>query len=234
MHFQIYIPGLTGHHQHRMAEVGLGHLYADAEYLPVPLNGPDGGSGGVLSWGNAKGQHDLSGVEWTPAVPDPAKALPAGRYYVGTRPGSLPTPAELAYATQLQGRTVRLGDGRDWLIPAAAMVPRGYGLTADGSGINTSVIPQWEWFWDLSQHWFDELILSDEGGQNIAVDRSVFDYATVAMGINYRVVPEIVSQLCLLTTESLASVLLTTVSGHEINQERINRKKKDRESHVGE
>lgn len=148
-------------------------------------------------------------------------------YYLDAKPG----PADLARGKQLDGASVELGDGNQWLIPIARSaataddgiawhvnVPRGMALGADGKWAMGSVLERYRGLWDLCVGYLEVRIGSSEGTRKqiggrevVEVDFNQFpDLATAAtavLGHNYVVGPAEASALGLWTTDTITAVM---------------------------
>lgn len=227
--FFIYIPGDDRADPRKLDAVGLKHLKAGANFIPAP-EGPDGKRGVVISW-----PHNSNGPvafmsqqqEWFPSDAD--GTLAAGRYWIGFTKGALPTPVDLVRDAQFNGSLVTLGDGFQWRIPAAGMLPKK--SQRDSSGTWSFVVrQQFAQYWQDSCEWRTVLacIFANSGEaiaeRMISVNANCCDYLTRALSINYLIVPEIVSRLELFGTDTILPALLATVDGAVINEQEFQKK----------
>ena len=148
---------------------------------------------------------------WVPTDnPLPKDAADADRPWIGMFNDNRPTPAELLRADALDGHTVRLADGNDWLIPVA----RGFHETQGAGLVNVCRLPRairrvgGEWqregvlgryaaLWAGAVRWWDYYTgkveaAADPGADGettpvpLSFDESL-DLATLALATNYRV-----------------------------------------------
>lgn len=222
MHFQIYVPRPDMSVVPSLAAAGLAELQAGAEH--VEAAGPDGGRGYVYAWRKPTDACRDHGYfpdrqTWIPSKP-------AGRYYVGLWNDAPPTPAELARPRPLEGSPVGLGDGREWLIPAAARVPRDCVL--DDDGVPAFVVGErCRAFWDESERFFRDLVLADVEARKLVIDADWWAYLCRALAMNYRVVPELVSHLRLFDTDTMFAAVMATVDGLRIREAEAQKKTAD-------
>lgn len=225
MHYLIFIPGSTVPNKKRLGDVGLSDHSQGAFMSPCP-HGPMGLSGVLAFW-----QHsNLNGYfpsqqEWIASYE--ATSSDAGAYWVGLANNDLPQPNELIRNEVQEGSYVTLGDGKQWLIPAARLLPRDYVCRANGQWTG-DVFEQFKGYWNESLKWFEAVLEWDLSGETKpCVDPiEAIKFITSALKLNYRVTPEVISRLRLLNSKNLASAIVATVSGLEIHGE-MDREKKD-------
>lgn len=220
MHFQIFIPK-TRDMWPELSEVGLGDLAPNAHHVEL-ATGPGNVAGRLFSWPTVEHPQNnyLPGSEWIPAAADGER--PAGRYLVGIRTDSPPTPGDLARERQYDGDDILLGDGNRWLIPAACQLPQAMTLQPDGR-IALTVRQQFEDFWKRSEQWFRWYIGYREGLD--FSDADLWHYAIESLGLNYRIVPELVSHLGLIGTDTFREIIKATVDGYKLAEVREYQKK---------
>lgn len=142
-HYSIYIPKASAPKPALLDQVGLPGLIRDGDFsplmIPVLKEGPDGGDGLLFTWVDTNGieSNPTQGFSadkqhWEPAPPDPAQALPAGRYWFGVEKDRPPTPEDLQRRSVLPGFHAPLADGNEWRLPNAQQLPHRFGMGADG------------------------------------------------------------------------------------------------------
>lgn len=215
MHYQIYIPGARGQDPQNLVHVGLADLVAGAEYLDVGT-GPDGAAGVVCAWrkaGQAGMGYQPEKQVWRPAVA--REELSAGRYWVGCWDAAPPLPKELARPYQQPGPLLRLGDGQEWMLPAAKELTREMMLSDDGSW-KYDVQRQYHGYFINYVSWL-QFFGSWKPGETFPFNLAA-DFALQGLRVNYRVVPELVNHLPLFNTENVSRVLFA-ICGIEVPDE---------------
>ena len=214
MHFQVFLPNAIGQNPQLLDAVGLADLAEGATFMPVKA-GPNGGPGMIVFW-RRPGAHASGYIpdrqEWIPAVP--SGGLPAARYWVGFWSDSLPLPSDLARARLFSGTAVELGDGNSWVLPVAAMLPRDAILDPETGEVLFEIQERFMAFWKASEPWYARLMGDADG--TLTIDRGWFDYVLQAARMNYRLIPEVASQLRLFSTANLYECLSVTVDGMRI------------------
>lgn len=228
MRFLIYIPQARG--ASALTHAGLAHLRPDAAEIEADP-GPDGNRGMVFSWPT----NDVPPMgyipeqqEWIPAMS--TDALPSHRYWVGFTKGCPPQPYELAWPRRFRGSYVTLGDGNNWSIPAAGLLPQAMNMNTDHRPV-WSVRKEFQEYFDESAQWFPKLIeiaVNAEPGIEVEFDGTVFDYLARGLGMNYRLTPEVVSHLALFGTDNLIECLRASLDHLAISTE-VESKKKDQQ-----
>jgi len=234
MDFLYYLPASRGSREAVLA-AGLGYALGPGGPTWAPMApGPDGQAGVVCGLSDAAPVHAAGDVRWTrmgglDAWLGLLESQPPG---APGAPGA-PGPADLVRAETLPGHWVRLGDGGDWLIPAARLVRGGTLLPqalvrAQGAWTRGDVLPAWRDLWDGACRVWDALYgglaaadEAEEGedpaapGAPAAPVRLTLsdecDLAVRAIAANYRVGPDEVSALSLLTTTTQMEVLKALV-----------------------
>lgn len=203
MHFQIFIPGVCGSSPEHLVQVGLEALTTRAQFLDV-VTGPDKQPGVLVGWIGGRtrsiGYH-ADRQTWVPAIAH--NGLAPGRYWFGTWNEAPPTPEDLQREYPYPGATVKLGDGRNWLLPRAHELPSDM-VRADDGTWRFEVQRRFYAFWLESLDWHRRLMELGSGGSVRMVE--VAEFVERALGINYRMTPEVVNHLRLFTSRDSGTV----------------------------
>lgn len=229
-HYLIFIPGDDRADPSKLDAVGLSHLKANAFFHPIQ-QGPSGLRGVNVAWNSLDQKHfDADKQTWIEAVPN--GDLKAGRYWVGFWKDDPPTPTDLAWqGTRFEGSMITLGDGNQWLIPAAGLLPSTWKLNRDGEP-ELQVKELFTKFFERSKQWFVQFIEHDASDVSIRLNADVWEYLYEALSFNYRMTPEVVSELGLWNTSNIVEGLLKTVDGLHIRDEMGSQKKRVEQSAV--
>lgn len=227
-----FIPGLSRTVRPRdWIEAGIGHAFPDGNPTPRGCQcGPDGAAGVVLA--DPKQNKKIgyfSGIqEW--------RKSSNGKFHVGRFVDSeRPLPEDLATDEQLEGHWVTLGDNQRYLIPVARSLiaeddatelqyrealPTIAERNGDGHWHMGAVIPKWRPLWEIAEKWWTTKTAAitrkyGDGKDPEDSDRSMviegfddlFDSATEAIGVNYRVRADEISLLGLFTMRHATAVL---------------------------
>lgn len=193
--------------------VAAGFAYALAAGGPSVTQGPgpDGAGGHLLAFGAGNPSPVGHTLTWTP--------VGATGYYTGVDPADPPTPSDLARPLQRDGHVVRLGDGRDWLVPVARAVdgttPLPRAVTWDGHdwGLGDVETAYRALFAAACRLWNglrERAATAGEETVTVTV-RDEIDLAAAALAVNYRVGPTELAVLGLLTTETAGRVCLACI-----------------------
>ncbi len=203
MHYLIFIPGAKAANPAHLERVGLEDHAAGAEFHET--TGPDNQRGVMCGW-KIKGSPATAmafrpeAQDWTPAARD--GDLEYGRYSVGFWKDKPPQPKELQRDYPFRGTTLTLGDKQAWLMPKALELPTTMQLADDGS---LKFIVQRR----FHQFWLDSLHMAGRF-EGVAL-REVWPFVARGLALNYRLTPEVVSRLGLITTENILSALLAII-----------------------
>jgi len=208
MHPLIFLPEGSS-----LEKVGLSD-HVDGNMGTRIVAGPTGEPGLLICWQGTIDGYSVGfrpdSQTWLPAVPK--GDLPAGRYWVGIERNAPPTPAQLQRQAGVDGYRVRLGDGHEWIIPAARYCPQDVRLAPDG-GIKLQVQDKYREFWDGSLRWVELLLSIEEGQTALQIGPQEWSYLTLALSINYRITPELASELRLFSTANVLHVVQATIDG---------------------
>lgn len=207
-----YIPNGVAATQAAYERAGLAGVLRDTHPAwRTVCGGPDGGNGLLVraTWreDNEAPVYTADAQRWIVA--------PGGRHWVGVATGEEPGPEDLRRKTQIEGHWVRLGDGRDWLVPVARLV--------DG----TTLLPE-AVYWDVNGALVRELrpeyaplhqhataiwdSLMDSGRYSADAD-ALYAVAADALAANYHVGRAEVGLLGLLDRQAVTRVAWALVDG---------------------
>lgn len=216
MAFAIYIasvPGDTTLQDEKLAKVGLSHLQAGASYIATPA-GPDGKSGVVFSW-YAQGDHRgpmaylPDHQEWTPSIQP-------GLFWLGFRRNEKPTPDLLAFGDN-PGLKIVLGDGQEWVLPAAGSFPADIEIGDELEPVY-SLQDEFVALAGQSQQWCDWMAANGDSERPMSIPASVLDYLGSMLALNYKVFPELIERLGLFNGETIPRALLAATHGVEATE----------------
>jgi len=208
MHHLIYIPREHIHGvatEEQLAAVGLEDHAASAETRPCPT-GPDGSGGTLYGWLRPGNPFHFNAAEqtWFPAAA--AGALAKGRYWVGIYNASPPCETDLRRPYRFGGRVVRLA-GQDWLIPTPTELPHDAKLADDGT-----------WRFVIQRRFHDYFLrtqeLVDQTASEAGLALTLLDMLQLsleALGLNYRLPPELASHLSLFDQVTAAKTFSTAL-----------------------
>lgn len=208
----IYIPGRHGQNPEMLRDVGLGALLTSDDSGPsfaaVINNGPDGGAGALAFW-DALSQDRVprptinkESQVWQAAKP--CGDLQAGRFWLGYEKSRPPTPECLSRRHQHPGEAVTLNDGNEWLIPVARQLPRVLGLDESGN-VGSRVDDSYREFFEQAYAIFDLFDLTGDGNATLP-HKDGYEFASLALSINYRVNRDVCDFLGLIGTKSLFDI----------------------------
>jgi len=143
--FLYFIEGLGAPLDSELESRGLAGVFgrrADGRLDVGPYTALDPSASGVETPTGSAGlligdrPYDSETQTWYPAGDPPF-------YHIGQLKDCPPGPEDLERETICRGKSVRLGDGRKWMIPTATQLPRRRFLTAEG-GTESRVIDKFE------------------------------------------------------------------------------------------
>jgi hypothetical protein len=211
---QIFIPNKTGCDLAYLRDVGLEELLRDGDRTPLTVNvlanGPSGGGGIVFFWPpDVAGPRN--GQTWHAAKPDPAPArkLPAKRFWFSVD-GATPETLARDAAVQLPGYPVQLGDGREWIVPNAMLLPARWALTDSGQTERLPIrrVEKVHQRMTVALSWIERQFTGQTDGTDWD---TVIAYVADLLSINYRVDREICLALELFDDLTLRNALRMSV-----------------------
>lgn len=214
MHFQMWFPGATGCVA-ALQSIGAVDLREGCRESMAKFI--DGRMGLLLSWTGDIGY-----------VPERQRWVPlrnAEGPQVGYWSESPCVPTDLARRSLFDGYQQRLADGNDWVIPRATALPASFRLV-DGAWSKVRK-PQFDEFWARSEVWYRrfmtcdldaEVIFRTEGISEEQFHQELADFCCFALRQNYRLLPEIASELDLLDSNSALSIVWSVIDGMAIKE----------------
>jgi hypothetical protein len=207
-------PSLSALSADQVVALGLGYAFEGS--VPAPMGipkGPDGGEGTLIRFDPPEG------VPEVPAAFEPGnqtwEARPDGKVWIGFWNDRRPRPETVLRREPLGGKAVKLEDGNEWIVPVgrpnSAITSVPLVLKRKGDGVEARPSKRFESLCADAKTLFDfcykEAISSSEAkdGQQIAY-RTAYDIACRALAVNYRIGPDEVDVLGLLSTTSVILV----------------------------
>lgn len=207
----IFIPGEPAETPQKAFEsVGLSGLAGGAEC--VRATGPGNLSGMLYAWTDPKNNQIRYAPEeqtWLPASGRDGAA--AGRYSVGIWTSKPPTEEDLRRPDHRPGRQVRLGNGEHWKITTPETLDRYPVPGADGQLV-WAVDEKFNWLVaTLEKRKASGVITRHEDGKTglsvVFDDEADFWFLCDVLAINYRVTPELVAHLRLLSQRAIRELV---------------------------
>lgn len=216
--YALYLPGRPARNASALEAVGLLGLCKDSgpEFADILGKGPDGGHGLLATWRKVTDSGGLTVGEytWKPAKADKARSLPAKRFWLGTPLAGI-APQDIERKQQFRGYGITLADGHKWIIPPAVNLPHKHGLDDDGEPARI-IADEWRAYWERSEQFavefFHAFDLIAHGQQEAKFTlKDAWRFACEALAINYRIAPEVVDALGLLTDEGVNNIVCAAI-----------------------
>lgn len=203
MHFLVFVPQFKAKAE-SIGELGLPDLVHGAMGVPIAA-GPGDQAGTLFGWRQNDGQmqiaYDPSQQKWIPAAA--RNGMEPSRYWVGLWGDAPPTPSDLQRPYPHRSCSVSLGDNHEWWLPAEAKLPYIAKLADDGSW---RFVPQrkFDEFCAVSAEWRQILRVTNPGPRIVVSE--LLEFVRLGLSINYRLTPEVESELELWTSSDVGSV----------------------------
>ena len=215
MRFLLYVPGPAKGKtpQDELTRVGLGEIAAQVDTGDTPT-GPDGKGGLLFGWLDSI-QNRFGFLPdqqtWIPSAASGDRAT--GAYWVGLWNEDAPTEEDLRRPDHRAGSWVTLGDGGKWLVPTLGTLDRHPRLQPDGS-LQWCIDEAFNWLvTDLEKREATGVTRTTQNGQEVRSfiydDEKDFWFLCRLLQINYRLTPEVVSHLGLLTRVTIRAMVAT-------------------------
>ena len=200
-----------------LKSVGLDHL---SKAIDVKQSeGPDGERGRLFWWPDSKtaGQflYKPGTQTWIPSAKDGDRE--SGAYWIGFFNDSPPTEEDLRKPDHRPGTFVKLGDGGRWLISTPKTIDRYPLLNSDGT-ITWVVDEEFNWLTSTLQKRLSEVVesIGDDGKMyHTFVINDDWQFMVRVLQINYRITPEIVARLKLLSLNATRE-LVAALTGYPL------------------
>lgn len=209
----LYIPKTAKDQQPRehMADVGLEEIAAGLDVRQV-AEGPDNTGGLLFGWlspTQSQFDHFPNKQTWVPSAK--RGDLPSGAYWIGMWDDSPPTEEDLRRPDHRPGAQVVLGNGESWAVPTPNSPERFPQLNADGT-LTWVVDERYNWLvTDLDKRKSTGALTTEVNGKEhvsfIFDDEADFWFLARVLQINYRVTPEVVAHMRLLTQDTIRAMV---------------------------
>ncbi|MES2793211.1 MAG: hypothetical protein V4719_26615 [Planctomycetota bacterium] len=207
MHYSIYIPRAVGANPEHLTAVGLGELLRPDDEGPqfgdLIANGPDGGAGLYVVWTGSEPVYRPNELQWKPAKPDKVRNLPAGRFWWGVSGAEPLTPGDLVRTKLFRGHFVELKE-QTWIIPNILLLPHDFVLDDNGEEAR-EVCATHRQMYDRGMWAYNELKTHIETSLP-SPEKELRQYVRDMLTLNYRLFPDLISHLRLLSDDSWFSL----------------------------
>lgn len=208
--FAIYLPGRHLNTDAALRAVGAGWALdpsVTAMFADVPEGGLDGGGGKLVYFDSRRGRFpdritriDQQTQTWLPAAK--CGELAEGRYWLGVVAGVSPLPEWFEREAVIDGLPVKLLDGNHWVVPIVEYLPKRLTLNRSTGEQETRPLDIHMPFVESTSEMFRHLI-GEEFQRQVAEELRVvipngLVYASMALGMNYRVNHDLVDALGLI------------------------------------
>ncbi len=238
--FLYFIPGGETVNQETVDEVGLTDALANTKWsVRHATAGPAGEAGCVLVPKSIAVEGKTPWLGYKPATQEWTEAN-GGKFWCGIEKENPYTTEDLLKPEAIEGHSVKLGDGKEWIIPKArifpigTMLPESLVLGPEGEVIR-EVIPRFSkyskkaeriWkFWQWENKWIEE-------EQEPMSDTEAFQLGSEIMSLNYMISKWGISDNKLFGTDNMLTVLkafvdIPTLIEASLEYEEAELKKKD-------
>ncbi|HEY4263414.1 MAG TPA: hypothetical protein VGM98_24840 [Schlesneria sp.] len=216
MHFQMWFPGATGNARAVLEAAGLADFAEGCRESIAKFT--DERQGLLISWTGDAG-YSPDRQKWLP-LKDPDGPQ------IGYWTDSPCTPADLQRRYLLTGFPIPLGTSGEWIVPRAKDLPAYLRLV---NNLWESIRkPEFDEFWHRAAVWYRRFMTADLDLEQMAecedLDPDVLlsewcDFCVYALRQNYRILPQIASELDLLDTTTLIKITWAIVDSMDIPAE---------------
>lgn len=201
-----FVEGFTSLGAGKVGEAGLSHAFpAGSSFGSVQvMPGPAGLSGVVVAPDGERAAYCAEEQEWREISPAFGK-----RRWCGWWNDSPPTPPSLQRAGQLPGKSVRMADGAEWLVPRAyeideggirPMLPAAMRRLPSGGWTRGDALPAYRELWAVAERIAESFPASYR-----------YDDVAIVLGGNYRIGPDEVGALGLLDSAGECAAQVVSV-----------------------
>jgi hypothetical protein len=205
--FQVFIPDSPEQKTVPLASVGLIDGFRGHE-TDRTQSGPDGKPGAVYSWITPQAVrfgYKPDQQTWIPSAKNGDQE--SGAYWVGFWNDSPPTEKDLRRPDMRRGALIELGNKERWTITTPDHLDRFPDLQSDGS-IRWCSDTQFNWLTaDLDRRKEEGIQTSEVDGESVTSilfdDEHDWYFLCRVLAVNYRITPEVVSQLRLFSQSAI-------------------------------
>ena len=141
-----------------------------------------------------------------------------GKFHIGLYKGRPPTEQNLQRKKQLAGHEIELADATKWLVPVARIITGGTALPQSlilgkNGEVFTEALPKYARFSAKVEKLWEDFQCENnwkQGRPKLSITERM-EFAIEALGFNYKVGPNEVNLLKLITTENLSEILAAII-----------------------
>jgi hypothetical protein len=203
-HYLVFVDNETAkgrRHDEVFSELGLEDHVAGCTGLPVSDEDSPSGNAGILFAWTSKGDNEIS---YKPAMQEWMKSK-AG-YWVGVWKDKMPSESQLRRAYMQKGQWIDLR-GDKWKLPTPATIDKDMALSDDGTWRYVP-IRELSWYSEECEKRYADFVVDEADGKmslKVAYDPlEVMDLFIRALRINYRITPEVVHLMRLVTARNIS------------------------------
>lgn len=182
-------------------EIGLEDHVAGCTGLPVSDEDSPSGKAGILFAWTSKGDNEIS---YQPAAQEWMKSIHG--YWVGVWKDKLPTECQLRRAYMQKGQWFELR-GDKWKFPTPATIDKDMALNDDGTWKYVP-IRELSWYSEECEKRYSDISFEERDDKVYSVftynPLEVMDLLIRALRINYRITPEVVHLMRLVTARNIS------------------------------
>ena len=212
MRFLIYVPQThiqpNDTPQETLTRVGLGEIAQGVDPLNEP-SGPDGKGGRMFGWLDSQ-QAD---ARYLPEQQTWLPSLRPGEYWVGVWNDSAPTETDLRRPDHRGGARIQLDNGETWAVATTDTLVRYPHPDPDNPGkIRWCVDETLNWLvTDVDKIVAERVVGKDDDAHLMFDPDADFDFFCRLLQINYRITPEIVMHLQLMSDQFINETMRALV-----------------------
>ena len=195
MHYVIFIPNKSAANRQNLIDAGLGDLLPKGDESPMCADligrGPGDLPGQVWAWGDAIPAYLPDRQTWT--------ADKQGRFWLGITTELPPTPQQIMRRNPIKGPALPLTDGHEWVVPNVEQLPCGFAMDDQGEVIRVPLAPYRHFASECE--WALDSITAAAKGEDVTEWLRTFEFAALALSLNYRLHRNLLLMLDPLTEE---------------------------------
>lgn len=245
MHYALFLPDISGSSPEHLRQIGLGALLRSGSPDFSEGVGPHKRRGIFATWGwGSNFKFHATNQVWKVLAANLDAGRTADQAYIGWEIDAPPTPNDLAHRDQFAGSSTRLRDGFNWLIPEAWKLPPHFDKDSESGEWIQKPAPEYAEFCKRAESFAYELAEMCESleqakqrmpGIKHHREMSIadtFDFASAALGINYRVTSEVVAALGLIQRPEAVRIVTLAIGFDEFISEVSQKKTFDADRYI--